>query len=257
MEIKGRYLIIIAVIAFLGILFLEIPFGRTIYITKENNKVLEIPNFVKFKEEKPNVVKFTSIKSKVALQKDINKILDKYQKIACDNTTYYYNEEKDYTISKYIIKKKWLNEIYIYYAEGNTCDIDTSMMKIELIPDGYTIDEAVEAGYFVAKDGVYYNKESYDTFSNDINNGNDGVLRIVTFTQDGDMIITDLHYENKKFKVVRDATRDRYSMDGFINAYSYERIGMYNNKLYAYNGDRLDEDIINSDKALYLFDIYE
>lgn len=257
MEIKARYFMIIIVLAVLFLLFLEIPFGKTIYITKENNTVLEIPNFTKFKGEKTNEVKFTSIKSKWALQKDINKILDRYQKIACDNTTYYYNEEKDYTISKYVINKKWLNEITITYALGNTCDVDTSMKKIELIPDDFTIEEAKEAGYFVVTNDSYFNKEYYDEFSNNANEGNNSVLRIITTTSEGDLIITDLHYENKKFRVVRDETRDRNSQDEFIMAYNFEKIGIYKNKLYAYNGAKLNSSVINSKNALYLFDIYE
>ena len=258
MEIKLRYFIAIIIIAFLLILFLEIPFGRTIYVTKETSRVLEIPNFVGFKEEKTNEVKFTSIRSKWSLQKDIDKILNKYQKIDCDNTTYYYNAEKDFTVSKYVIKKKWKNEITIYYAPGNTCDVDTSITKIELIPEDFTIEDSKNAGYFAVADGKYFNKESYDTFSNNANEGIDGVLRIVTLTEEGDIVITDLHYEDKKFRVVRDETRDRNSKDEFIMAYNFDKIGIYNNKVYAYNGSKLTKSIVNNKKnSLYLFDIYE
>lgn len=259
MNIKARYLIIIAMIALVVLIILEIPLGRTIYVTKDSLKVLEIPNLVKFKEEvSASEVKFQTLRSKWGLQKDINKFLSKYQKINCGGKTYYYNEEKDFTVSRYEIKKKWLNEISIYYASGNTCDIDTSLKKIELIPQEYTLEEAKNDGYFVVQDGKYFNKKAYDEFKENTNNGLSGVLRIITLTKNHDLIITDLHYENKKFKVVRDSTRDKDNKENYLEAYNFESIGIYDNKLYAYNGKKLTNSVANSKKdALYLFDIYE
>ena len=226
-------------------------------MTKDSLKVLEIPNLVKFKEEvSASEVKFQTLRSKWGLQKDINKFLSKYQKINCDGKTYYYNEEKDFTVSRYEIKKKWLNEISIYYAIGNTCDIDTSLKKIELIPQEYTIEEAKNDGYFGIENGKYFNKDAYDEFKEDSDNGISSILRIITLTENKDLIITDLHYENKKFKVVRDATRDRNNKENYINAYNFEHIGIYKNKLYAYNGEKINKSVVNDTKnAMYLFDI--
>ena len=131
------------------------------------------------------------------------------------------------------------------------------MKKIELIPQEYTVEQAKDDNYFVIQDGKYYNKEVYDDFSKNVNAGIEGVLRIITLNENDDLIITDLHYENNKFKVVRDETRDKNNKDNFINAYNFDKIGIYEKKVYAYSGKLNKSTVNNKNKALYLFDIFE
>ena len=242
---KIRLLVILAILCLgLGIL-LMVPYGTTVYNSEASGKVLDVPKFVKLKEECCNYsATFSSIRSAWSLKQDLDEIIAKYQVLECNNKSYYYNEESDYTIVSYGIRRRVIfNEIYINYGKGNSCNIDTKFKKLELLPDDFSLMDAKKDGNYVIENGKVYNKNAYSEFMENVKNKVASVLRIVKETKEGDVVITDLEYmSNGKFKVTYDGTRDRNNEDRrSITAYRYEKIGMLGNKFYAYNGEQIVE----------------
>lgn len=252
-----RSIIILGI--FLSIFFIgrEFSFGIKEYASEASSKIVDVPKFSFLKEECCNFsATFSSIRSVSSLKEELEKILSSYQKLDCDNKNYYYNPVEDYTITDYSIKKGFLlNEFVITYGKGNSCELDTTFKKLELLSDTFSIEDAKRDGNYVISEGKVYNASAYDTFKKEVENHNPNTLRIVTTTKEGDVLITDVEYlKEGKFKVTYDKTRDKNSKQNYIVAYKFEHIGVYKNKLYAYNGV-LNGDVVKTKNAYYLFDV--
>lgn len=236
-EIIGSVILVVGVL----LILFNIPLGTSIYKSTASNKRITVPKFVKLKEECCSfTARFSSLRSVKSLKKDLEKIINSYEILECDNNKFYYNREENYTIVEYgVINNKIFNEVYISYGEGNSCSIDTRFKKLELLPNSFNLEDAKKDGNYVMANDKVYNKVAYDNFMNDVNNHKPSTLRVVSLTKEGDILITDLEYlKNNKFMVYHDATRDRFAKDhNSIVAYQFEHIKLDKNKLYAYNGD--------------------
>lgn len=258
---KRNPLLIASIICLLLAILLMIPYGVTNYQSEASEKILDVPKFIKLKEECCNYsATFSTLRSAWSLKHDLKKIISEYQILECDGKTYYYNAEKDYTITEYGVRNGVIfNQVYITYGIGNSCDIDTTFKKLELLADDFSLEDAKKDGNYVIDGKKIYNQDAYTTFMENIENNILSTLRIVKTTKDGDVVITDLEYLSEgKYKVTYDGTRDRNSKDhNSIIAYKYEKIGIYKNKLYAFNGSKLTSNLIKTENAYYLFDIPE
>ena len=87
-------------------------------------------------------------------------------------------------------------------------------------------DLAIKDNFFVVTYNKIYHQDLYDSFVNKIKEKKDAFLKIVQPTVEGDIIITDIIYENDKVVVITDNTRDRYSgeEDRKITIEEYEHI---------------------------------
>ena len=238
--------------------FISFPYGIKIYRSGASGNRLEVPKLSKLKEECCNFsATFTSIRSVKSLQKELDKLISSYEVLNCDQVIYYYNPVGDYTITDYSVTNgKFFNEFTITYGKGNSCDIDTTFKKLELLSPSFSIEDAKRDGNYVIYEGKVFNPDAYDNFMKQVEQKNPAILRIVSTTKNGDVLITDLEYLSEgKFKVTHDKTRDRNNKDNFIMAYKYEHLGIYKNKLYAYNGAKLSSDLIKTKNAYYLFDV--
>ncbi len=252
------YLIVFAIIGIIIVVLISLPYGTKVYKSGASGKILEVPKLSILKEECCNFsATFTSIRSANALQEELDKLITSYQKLECDNVVYYYNPEGDYTITNYTVTKgKIFNEFTITYGNGNSCDIDTTFKKLELLSPSFSLADAKKDGNYVIEQGKVYNAIAYDNFMKEVENKTPSTLRIVTTNNEGDVIITDLEYlSDGKFKVTHDKTRDRNSKEDYIMAYKFEHIGVYKNKLYAYNGAGMSDSLIKSSNSYYLFDV--
>lgn len=237
-----------------------LPYGTKEYISGASGKKLIVPKLTKLKEECCNYkATFTSIRSIKSLEKEMEQLINSYQKLNCDNKSYVYNEKEDYTITEYSLKKGTIfNEITITYGKGNSCELDTTFKKLEFLPDSFSIEDAKKDGNYVITNEKVYNTEAYTKFMEEVEKKSTSTLRIVKTNEEGDLLITDVEYlKDGKFKVTYDKTRDRNNNDNYIMAYKYDHIGKYKNKLYAYNGANLNNEVIKSKNAYYLMDIPE
>lgn len=103
-----------------------------------------------------------------------------------------------------------------YPTQINVTNIETEMeykKNIESLPEDYTLEQAVEDNCVVLTNNEkIYNKDELDRFIQNVNNNIPDFIRVVCFTVEGDMIITDIKFNNENnFKVCFDYTRDEYS----------------------------------------------
>lgn len=257
-----RTLIILILLIGIVVALLMIPYGITTYLSVDSGKLLDVPKFVKIKEECCNYnATFSTPRSVWSLQKDLDKIISSYEVLQCDGKEYYYNAKENYTITDYgIIDGTFLNQVYFTYGSGNSCDIDTKFKKLELLADDFSLNDAKKDGNYVIDGEKVYNESTYDDFMKNAKNKVPSTLRIVTTNKDGDVLITDVAYigGNGKYKymVSYDGTRDRNSKNHkSIIAYKYEHLKVYKNKLYAYNGDELDTKSKKKYETYYLITI--
>lgn len=104
--------------------------------------------------------------------------------------------EKEETIIENI---DFLNDFYSDIA-------DKDIRNISMY---YTTKEAIDDKCLVM--GLrFYNRDSFEKFKDDINEKNDSFIRIIRYSDEGDMIITDLKYiaRDNKIYSVTDYTRD-------------------------------------------------
>lgn len=253
-----KILIFISIFCLILAFFLVIPYGTTNYKSEASGKILEIPKFSKLSEECCMYgTTFTSIRSYSSLKNELEKIISKYEKLNCDGKEYFYNKEEDFTITEYEVKRGLIfNKFFITYGNGNSCEIDTSLKNIELLPNNYSIADAKKDGSYVIENGKVYNSDSYNDFLDNVSKKIPSTLRIAALTKEGDLILTDLKYlSDGKFKVIYDGTRDQLNGENAMIAYVYEHIGVYKNKLYAYNGKEITKNMLKTKDVYYLFDV--
>lgn len=115
-------IILIVVVILIGIKF--IPFGYHEYQDEKMMSNLIIPKLSVFDEEccmfSSN---FKSFRSVYSLKKELNNIMNNYEKISCDSRTYYYDRKNDITITGYGVKSGFIiNSFFITYDKGNYCE---------------------------------------------------------------------------------------------------------------------------------------
>ena len=139
---------------------------------------------------------------------------------------------------------------------------DLEYIPIRELPIDYSLEEAMEENNLIVTHSKNYNSELYDNFIEKVKKKESTFLRIIQFTVEGDIIITDVKYDSKinKTIVITDNTRDRFSSDDTrkITTSEYEHIEEHNEmlttgsirELIVYNGT-LDNDY----RVLYSFNV--
>lgn len=86
-------------------------------------------------------------------------------------------------------------------------------VKIEELPEDYSLQNAIKDNCIVSIHGKkLYNKDELDRFLENVNNNIPDFIRCISFTIEGDMLITDVNFEgNNIFKTCCDWTRDEWS----------------------------------------------
>ncbi len=81
------------------------------------------------------------------------------------------------------------------------------------LPMDFTVEKAVEEGYYVDVHGELYNEDVMTEFVNDVNDEDvtKALVRTIRYTTEGDPIITFFRYEDDKITVARDSSRDKFS----------------------------------------------
>lgn len=110
-------------------------------------------------------------------------------------------------------------------------------MSLEDLPLEYSPEQAIEDNCFLVAYSNIYNKARLDEFMRNVNNfpSVEDTIRIVQFTMEGDMIISQLSYTKEGiFELERDSRRDEFSSqeDRIIRKQTYPGglYGVYENK---------------------------
>lgn len=152
--------LVVMLVIFLGLKF--IPFKKTTYKSKQTDVNLRIPGFSFFNKECcMTSVTFTSPRSALFLQAELNDIMSKYESYTCNNNKYYYDEKEDITISEYGVELGFLfNTFYITYDKGKRNASDCSVIN-DPTKLTYQIDYRAKNGY-----GICYIPEKF-TYKNE------------------------------------------------------------------------------------------
>lgn len=100
-----------------------------------------------------------------------------------------------------------------YYGLGYKETNEPNITKIEELPKDYSLMQAVRDNCVISIHGLkIYNKDELDTFLQNVENNKPDFIRCVSYTIEGDAIITDVNFEgNSIFSICNDLTRDEYS----------------------------------------------
>lgn len=138
MKKKIKIISLIVGIVIIGIIcFKNISFGKTIYKIPNSNVNLEVPKLSFFKKDCCMFSStFKSFRSKLSLQKELDKMIDSYEKRTCNNKPIYYNKDNDITITGYGVNSEFImNSFYINYDKGefdnNDCSVVTDPTKLK------------------------------------------------------------------------------------------------------------------------------
>lgn len=160
-----KILIIFCLIIIFLLCLKNISFGTSKYIDVNNGIILEIPRlfFDKITLQDNNVI-IHSFKSKYVLEKSMNKIIDNYEKVTCNNKTNYYDPKNNITIIDYNIKSNFLiNDLYIEYTkesyDAERCNKIKypELIKYKILSQSTDICEVYNDFKYKNEDGNLYN----------------------------------------------------------------------------------------------------
>lgn len=120
---KKKIIIVLCVIIVLVIGLKFLPLGTKKVMMGASLIDLEVPKLSSIKEECCMYsATFKTLRGKSVIKKELDKVIDSYDKIYCDGKVQYYNKDEDVTISEYGLKGGILfNTFYITYSKGNAC----------------------------------------------------------------------------------------------------------------------------------------
>ena len=138
-----------------------------------------------------------------------------------------------------------MNDIDSFYNRS----ITENYQDIRNLDKTYSLEQATKDNCFVIALAKVYNESLYDSFMNHYKNKESSFIRVVQSTIEGDTMISDIFYDNKKDEIilVTDNTRNKFSdsENRTIKLSKYEKTTeyKYNNNLFwiLYNGDIKDE----------------
>lgn len=122
------FIITFVIIVLLIIIFRNIQLGYnkiSIIYDKENDSQtikLGIPKFSFMKKENDKGYSYKNIRNNRVLAKEVKSYLNTLSKLECNDTTYYYDDENDFTIIDYSVKNRILyNTISYEVRYGDYC----------------------------------------------------------------------------------------------------------------------------------------
>jgi beta-lactamase regulating signal transducer with metallopeptidase domain len=101
----------------------------------------------------------------------------------------------------------------------------SSWKPLHELPADYSKEQAIAAGVYVNIHGSeIYNQELGDVFYADVSAGSAAFMRVMQYTIEGDVIITDYQYDGDIFTVTLDSSRDKFmgSEDKVISSVTYK-----------------------------------
>ncbi len=133
------------------------------------------------------------------------------------------------------------------------------------IPDDYTVEAAIQDNCFVVTLDKVEANERLNSFIENTKAGIIGLIRRISYTIEGDPIITDIIFDGIKYYVFEDSTRDKFASDDvkiykkeylYVNTYEKENY----QTIYLANRDDITateyEKSLNSSNSEDYLDIY-
>lgn len=106
-------------------------------------------------------------------------------------------------------------------TENSSVILDTMESQLKAYPN--ELDEEVLYDMYVCAHGsVVSGQKVWDVFYESVNAGENAQVEIMEYTVEGDPIITSIHYENDRFYIVVDSSRDTFGGNEKYTSYVYD-----------------------------------
>lgn len=152
---KRKILIIVVVLLVLYLIFRMIPFGFTkksfIYDLSDGKQtvILGVPRLSFLGRENDRSYSYKNVRSNNVLKKEVKDYLNTLKKVKCNDTTYYYDKDNNFTVINYSIKNNILYNTITYDVRyGNYCFVKKaeeyskklgSMLSIHAMGNSFTL----------------------------------------------------------------------------------------------------------------------
>lgn len=203
------------------------------YVTKMGNKniKIEVPNFIIKKGKNQFKVLF-----KDNATRNIKKYLNNLSLENC-NTKAYYDKKQNISLINYYVNEN--NEISFKIVSGKYCDsykkeTYNNYVSIKELSRKYSKEEAIKDGYYVRENNKIYNKKTLDKFFDKVSKNKTAFVRIIDVNELNRVTVTDITYNNNKYEIEYDNTRDTKVNPSTSYYKIYKYLGIKNNTLYAY-----------------------
>lgn len=203
------------------------------YVTKVGNKniKIEVPNFIIKKGKNQFKVPF-----KDNATRNIKKYLNNLSLENC-NTKAYYDKKQNISLINYYVNEN--NEINFKIISGKYCDsykkeTYNNYVPIKELSRKYSKEEAIKDGYYVRENNKIYNKKTLDKFFDKVSKNKTAFVRIIDVNELNRVTVTDITYNNNKYEIEYDNTRDTKVNPSTSYYKIYKNLGIKNNTLYAY-----------------------
>lgn len=121
---KKKIIIVLLILVVVLACIKCIPFGTKKTFMGASLITLEVPKLSSIDSECCLYsATFKTLRGASVIEKELDGIMETYEKIICEDKTYYYNRSQNVTISEYGVKKGLIfNKFYINYSKGNYCE---------------------------------------------------------------------------------------------------------------------------------------
>ena len=154
-----------------------------------------------------NEITFRGLRSSYALAKDSENALHSGREIKCCGNTYYYQSDKDVSVSGYETGGGLLSSVTYHYVPGDAClgwtgddEVAWELGALSEVDPSITPEAAAEKDWFVVVDGKALNPGIYNDFSRLVKQGVYSILRTM-ITENGEVTFVDIQLLENPEKV--------------------------------------------------------
>ena len=119
------------------------------------------------------------------------------------------------------------------------------------IPHDISNIELQNMNFYVYANTRVFHQDILDAFIDDVHKNQTSYIRIAVSTDEGDPILTEVYFNPEKgVTIYYDTTRDDFGVQA-LSEYHYQKIGVYQETLYAYNHE-LNQNVIENNEAFFI-----
>ncbi len=190
-----------------GIVLLALYFMPfvTVKTNDASGRSWRVPFGTWFVSDNGQDITFRGLRSAYSLGKDSENVLHSGEEIRCYGKTYYYQSDKDVSLSGYDTGNGLVSSVTYHYQPGNAClgwtgddEVAWELGPLSEADPSISPEAAAEKEWFVIQDGKALNPGIYNDFSRLVKQGVYSILRTMV-TENGEVTFTDIQLlENPK-----------------------------------------------------------
>ncbi|MBQ9327098.1 MAG: hypothetical protein IJ225_01000 [Solobacterium sp.] len=205
---------IIALAVLLALYFM--PFITVMSETPDGD-AWRVPLGTWFAEQSETDITFKGPRSAYALARDSEIALHSGEEIKCYGETYYYQEDKDLSLSGYSVSSGLLSSVTYHYLTGNAClgwnedkEIRWELGELSEADIHTSVEDAIEKEWLVIENGIALNPWRYNDFSRLVKQGVYSILRTMVIEGEEVTLVDIQLLETPAVQVVGDNEQEAY-----------------------------------------------